>query len=107
MTRSGLVDRHLFLAAFALAVFASGCNNTDQNRVQGYVEGEYVYVAAPPAGQLTTLYVRRGTWVQAGDPLFGLESTPERAARDEAKRRLAEGKAQWEDLKKGKRPTEI
>ena len=45
--------------------------------------------------------------VNAGDPLFVLDNTPERAARDEAKRRLAQGQANWEDALKGKRPSEL
>jgi HlyD family secretion protein len=45
--------------------------------------------------------------VQSGEPLFALEETSERAARDEAERRLAQAQANWEDAKKGKRPSEI
>lgn len=84
-----------------------GCGQTNGQRVQGYVEGEFVYVAAPLAGKLEFLYVRRGTQVTAGDPLFALENISEKAARDEAERRLVQARAKWEDAKKGKRPTEI
>jgi HlyD family secretion protein len=45
--------------------------------------------------------------VKQGDILFRLEDTPERAARDEARQQLSEGRARLEDAKKGKRPTEI
>jgi HlyD family secretion protein len=45
--------------------------------------------------------------VKAGDLLFALDSTPEQAARDEAERRLAQARANVEDVKKGKRPSEI
>ena len=45
--------------------------------------------------------------MKAGDPLFTLNSDTERAARDEAKRRLAQGRASLEDAKKGRRPSEI
>src|SRR5262245_12220285 len=85
----------------------AGCSAPDSNRVQGYVEGEYVYVAAPAAAALQSLYVQRGAPVNAGDPLFVLDDAPERALRKEAERKLAQGRANWEDLKKGKRPTEI
>ncbi len=85
----------------------AGCTRPDPNRVQGYVEGEFVYVASPLGGALESLQVQRGGQVNAGYLLFTLESTPEKAARDEAERRLAQGRASWEDLKKGKRPTEI
>jgi HlyD family secretion protein len=85
----------------------AGCNSTDQNRVQGYVEGEYVDVSSPLAGTLETLSVERGDQVVAGVPLFALDAVPEKAARDEAKDKLAMARANWEDAKKGKRPSEI
>lgn len=93
----------------ALVVLCSltGCSTADPNRVQGYVEGEFVYVAAPLAGTLESLHVQRGAQVKAGTPLFALDAAPELAARDEAQRRLVQGRATLEDLKKGKRPSEI
>ncbi|HSE57127.1 MAG TPA: HlyD family efflux transporter periplasmic adaptor subunit [Nitrospiraceae bacterium] len=91
----------------AWMALAAGCGNSDPNLVQGYVEGEYVYVASPLPGALESLSVQRGTQVKEGDPLFALDSAAEQAARDEAERRLAQAKANLEDAKKGKRPTEI
>jgi HlyD family secretion protein len=86
---------------------ATGCGRPEPELVQGYVEGEFVYVASPLAGALETLHVQRGAQVRAGDLLFTLESVSERAARDEAERRLAEARANLEDAQKGKRPSEI
>ncbi|MEX5283195.1 HlyD family secretion protein [Nitrospira tepida] len=91
----------------AWMALAAGCGNSDPNLVQGYVEGEYVYVASPLPGALESLSVQRGTQVKEGDPLFALDSVAEQAARDEAERRLAQARANLEDAKKGKRPTEI
>lgn len=85
----------------------SGCQPSSSNRLQGYLEGEFIYVAAPHAGALESLAVTRGAQVQAGDPLFTLERESETAARDEAARRLAQARANLEDLKKGRRPSEI
>jgi HlyD family secretion protein len=85
----------------------AGCHRTASDRVQGYVEGEYVYVASPFAGQLETLSVQRGVQVKPGDRLFALECGLETAAREEAVRKLAQGRANLEDAKKGKRPPEI
>jgi len=98
-----------FCIGFTLAVACAlvGCNRTDRNQLQGYVEGEYVYVASPLAGALESLQVNRGSTVKAGDVLFTLESTSEKTARNEADRRLAQGRASLEDAKKGKRPSEI
>jgi HlyD family secretion protein len=85
----------------------AGCDRPDEGRVQGYVEGEYVYVASPLAGVLETLSVQRGVQVAAGDPLFALDNTPEKAALEEAKSRLAQARATLEDAKKGRRPSEV
>lgn len=93
----------LLLAALALA----GCGKSHDDRVQGYVEGEYVYVASPLAGTLLTRPVERGTQVKAGTLLFTLDPQPEQAARDETERRLAQGRAQLDDTTKGRRPPEI
>ncbi len=92
----------------AVAGVLSGCDRPPSDDVvQGYVEGEYVYVASPYGGALTILSVRRGTQVGAGDPLFALEQTSEKAARDEAERKLSQAWANLEDRKKGRRPSEI
>ena len=92
--------------ALVLALFA-GCHPTPSQRVQGYVEGEFVHVASPLAGQLETLSVQRGAQVIIGDPLFALEHGSEAAEKEEAVRKLAQGKASLADAKKGKRPTEL
>ncbi len=91
----------------ALSCLALGCERDNSNHLQGYVEAEFVYVASPLAGTLEALHVQRGAGVKEGDPLFALDSTPEQAARDEAKRRLAQARATAEDVKKGRRPSEI
>jgi len=96
----------MFVIVAAFSILAA-CGRTATDRVQGYVEAEFVYVSSPFAGTLATLYVQKGTQVKTDDPLFVLESVPERAARDEAQRRLTQARANWEDAMKGRRPTEI
>lgn len=93
--------------AAALLCLAAGCERPSGRRVQGYVEGEFVYVASPLAGALETLSVQRGSQVRAGDPLFALECASEKAAHDEATRRLTQARANLLDAQKGKRPSEI
>lgn len=95
--------------AVALLCIVAGCNRppSPPGTVQGYVEGDFVYISAPLPGRLETLFVQRGAQVKAGDPLFELENVPEKTARDEAKLRLTQTRAQVADAKKGKRPTEI
>jgi len=103
---TGQMTRRLAAALTGLTA-AAGCDRPNGNGVQGYVEGEYVYVAAPSAGTLVTLSVQRGSEVTAGAPLFALDDTAETAAREEANRRLAEARATLADLTKGRRPPEI
>jgi HlyD family secretion protein len=102
-----MTGRILRLGGAALLPALVSCNSPDSARIQGYVEGEFLYLASPLSGRLEALHVSRGDRLKAGDPVFELEKNPELEARDEAARRLAGGRAQWEDLKKGKRPSEI
>src|SRR5437868_13413123 len=81
----------------ALALLA-GCQKQEEGVWQGYVEGEYVMLASPYAGQLQRLYVRRGDQVEAGKPVFVLEQESERAARAEAEQRLKSAQARLENL---------
>lgn len=67
----------------ALAGLA-GCERERPDKLQGYIEGEFVYVASPLPGELLNLPAQRGAQVNEGDPLFELEDTSERAARDQA-----------------------
>jgi len=92
--------------AFCAALLAA-CTNEGPRSYQGYAEGEYVRVAAPYAGLLQLLAVRRGGQVKAGDALFALERENEAAARREAEERLKNAEAQLADLTKGKRQPEL
>jgi HlyD family secretion protein len=91
------------LAALALAA----CERPVERAWSGYAEGEYVYVAAPIGGALTTLAVQRGQTVARDAPLFTLDSAAERAAREEAQARAASAQAQAANADKGRRGEEI
>jgi HlyD family secretion protein len=98
----------LVLSACALAAaLLAGCSGNSSGAFQGYIEGEYVNVAAPLGGSLTNLAVARGDSVTNGQLLFGLERGSEADAVRQAEKNLAQAKSQLEDLTKGKRPTEI
>jgi len=85
----------------------AGCQPRQSTGWQGYLEGEFVYVASPLAGRLEQLAVQKGTRVAAGAPLFSLERASELAAQREAADRLRSALARLEDLKKGLRPSEL
>jgi HlyD family secretion protein len=95
------------LPLLALAALLAACGAKDPPTLQGYVEGEYVRVAAPFAGTLVSLDAQRGAQVEPGAALFALEAESEDAARREAQERARKAAAMVEDLRKGRRPTEI
>ena len=97
--------RHAFALLFIAMLGA--CGRQADPGWSGYVEGDYVYVAAPIAGALTTLAVQRGDEVERGATLFVLEAEAERAAREEAAARASSAGAQAADLDKGKREQEV
>jgi len=91
---------------FSVSLLLSACSSSAPDYLQGYVEGEFIYVASPLPG-IVTLKVAKGSLVKQGDPLFALESEAERDSRDEAERRLAQARAVLQDVGKGLRPTEM
>jgi HlyD family secretion protein len=95
------------LPAVAVALLVAACAPETARPLQGYVEGEYVRVAAPFAGTLLQLSVKRGDEVKAAAPLFALERENESAARREAEERLRGAEARLANLRSGKRPPEV
>ncbi|HEX3626919.1 MAG TPA: efflux RND transporter periplasmic adaptor subunit [Verrucomicrobiae bacterium] len=81
-----------FVLALCAACFA-GCSREPDNVFQGYIEGEYVYIASPLSGALTNLAVARGGEVKTSQLLFSLERGSEAAALTTAEKNLAQAKA--------------
>jgi HlyD family secretion protein len=73
----------------------------------GYVEADYVYIAAPVPGVLDEVAVREGDMVAAGDLLFVVESAGQRATVRVAEARVAAAAANAENLATGSREAEI
>lgn len=90
-----------------LLFLLAACGPREPAALQGYVEGDFVRVAAPFAGTLVKLDVKRGDAIAEGAPLFALEAGSEDAARRESEAQVSRARAQLEDLRKGRRPTEI
>ena len=59
----------LVLAALALA----GCEPQKNNTLQGWVEGDFVFVSPDEQGRVELLKVREGDHVHKGDLLFTLD----------------------------------
>jgi HlyD family secretion protein len=87
---------HRILILFATALAAgliAGCSGNSSGTFQGYIEGEYVYVASPLGGALTNLAVARGDETKSGQLLFELERESENADVRQAEKNLAQAKA--------------
>jgi len=97
----------IYFSICICTAFLSACSDNANSTFQGYVEGEFVYVASPFGGRLDHLLVHRGQEIKTNAPLFYLESEDEREAVRQASESLKVAIAQLEDLKKGKRPPEL
>lgn len=93
--------------ALSAALLLVSCSNDTRSSLQGYAEGEFVNVAAPAAGALTQLAVRRGQMIAAGAALFMLDSANEEASRREAAERLKAAEQRLANLKSGRRAPEV
>jgi len=94
-------------ALLSIAALLAGCGDKPPEAWTGYAEAELVYIAPPVAGRLTTLAVRSGEAVSAGQQLFELDATPELAADAEAQARAQSARAQAADTDKGRRAPEV
>lgn len=83
------------------------CSAPEPDYFHGYVEADSTRIATPIAGYLNSLPVARGQTVKSGDLLFVLEQESEQASQQEALARLQRTQSQLDNLKKGKRPSEL
>ncbi|KPF81170.1 secretion protein HlyD [alpha proteobacterium AAP38] len=96
------------LLAFAVLLPLTACGpSADTGPLQGYVEGDYLRIAAPEAAWIGTVPVTEGTMVRKGQPLFTLDDTAAQAALAEAKAGLAQVEAALADRRLGARAEEI
>lgn len=85
----------------------SGCGDADQNTLQGYIEGEYLYLAAPQAGYLQSLNAPRGSRVSAGQTIFVVNASPDDQALLVAEARAESAKQKMQNIQQPKRRSEI
>jgi len=80
------------LLLLSLFLIGAGCR-PETETFNGYVEGEYLYIAPTTAGLLQNLFVVRGQKVKEGDKFFKLDSTALEAALVEAESQEVQAKA--------------
>ena len=90
-----------------LALTLSACDGDPAATVQGYVEGDYLRIGLPMAGQVVRLAVDRGSDVKAGQELFALDSVAEQAAVAQVQAQLEQATSQRDNLLTGRRLLEI
>lgn len=104
--RPALVKGRPGLIVLALLFFAAGCSEGPES-YQGYVEGEYLYLASSQSGRLEVLAVASGDVLEKGGLAFKLEGQPEATRVRQAEGELAAARDALADLKRSLRPTEI
>lgn len=93
---------------FLLPLFIfGGCQKSDMQTYNGYVEGEFVNISSTQSGKLDKLFVKRGENVSLNANLFALESENELLALKQAVADLSGAEATLRDYRKGSRPEEI
>lgn len=90
-----------------VSLILTSCSRPGPSGYQGYLEGDFVYVAAPLGGQLETLAVTKGSRIAAGRTLFSLEHANELAAQRQASEQFRAARARLADAQKGARPLEL
>lgn len=96
-----------FFAGFIAALLSWFAPADMQAGYSGYLEADYVYVAAVSAGRIETMNVREGQTVVAGDALFALDATQQRHLADAATARVASARANLANLETGSRSEEL
>ncbi|MBR0673423.1 HlyD family secretion protein [Neoroseomonas soli] len=100
--------RLLLLLALPLTLALGGCDEQRESPgYQGYVDADFLRMAAPEAGWVVEVPVARGARVEAGALLFTLDDAFQRAAAIEARATVARTESELSDLLKGARPDEI
>ena len=88
MTKSSSPAVLLRLIVMLLIVATTGCTREELRSFRGVTEGEVIKLAAPVAGNLSSLNVKRGTTVTEGTKLFSQADAGEISAHADAAKRL-------------------
>jgi HlyD family secretion protein len=81
------------LALLLLALALAACGSANNGRMQGWVEGDFVFVGPDETGRVESLDVREGDTVAAGTPLFAVDADLQAADVHTASAQVAEARA--------------
>lgn len=85
-----------FTVALALALTA--CGNPNTGRMQGWIEGDFVFVGPDETGRVETLSVREGDQVETGAPLFTVDADLQQADVNTTSAQVAEARERLKRL---------
>jgi HlyD family secretion protein len=57
----------------ALCLFAAACSNGNDDVLQGWIEGDFIFVSPDEQGRIETMLVRQGDTVKTGQLMFTLD----------------------------------
>ncbi|MFK7968477.1 MAG: HlyD family secretion protein [Rickettsiaceae bacterium] len=92
---------------FFLIIFTVTTCKPPESVLNGYVEGEYIYISPTTSGVLKDIFVQRGQNVKSGQALFSIDDAELKASVTYAKAEVMQVQAQLENLLKGGRSEEI
>lgn len=91
----------------AAIVLLSACAEAPEDVAQGYIEGDFLFIAAEESGRILSLPAAEGARVSAGGLLFRLEAERESAALAAATARAEQAAEELADLERGARPQRL
>jgi HlyD family secretion protein len=84
--------------AILLTLFLVACGNPNNGRLQGWIEGDFVFVGPDEMGRVETLSVREGDQVATGAPLFTVDADLQRSDVITTSAQVAEARARLQRL---------
>jgi HlyD family secretion protein len=101
------MNEFLAWATGLIAMVVPGFGTMPEQAWNGYVEADYVYVAAASPGPIAGIDVKEGQLVRAGDLLFTLDSQQQEAMVRAAEARVAAAEANAANTLTGSRDDEV
>jgi len=94
----------ILLLACAMALAA--CSNPNNGRMQGWIEGDFVFVGPDEMGRVEMLNVREGDQVTAGAPLFAVDADLQQADVNTTSAQVSEARERLRRLEAQQQRTE-
>jgi HlyD family secretion protein len=91
-----IARRWIGAAGLALCLLAAACSKSNDNLMQGWIEGDFIFVSPDEQGRIEQMLVRQGDSVKTGQLLFVLDSQLQEADLGVAEATLANAKQAFE-----------